>query len=288
MITRRYKEPAKKLRRFEIIELWVSRLIIWFIMALVFFPVLSIITASLQKGGAFYSPSIIPDPERLTLDNYRALLAEGRFPKWVWNTIRLGFAVGFLQLAITVPASYAFARLRFWGRRNGIRTLLLLQMMPGFVALPAIQYVLFKLNMANLWGMLLVFCGASAYNMWLIKGYMDGLPRDMDEAARVDGCTDWQVFYKIILPLARPMLAVMFLFTFMGIFSEFIMASVVLRNPNDYLLAQGLRTFSTNAFSTNWGKLSAAVVMTSVPIAAIWMYAQKYVEAGLTRGAIKG
>lgn len=285
---RKHRAPVRRLRRFEKVDLWVSRGIIWFVILLVYFPILSIVTASFQKGGAFFSPTMFPDPSRFTLENYIALLQEGRFPRWVWNTIKLGTVVGFLQVGITVTASYAFSRMRFFGRRNGIRTLLLLQMMPSFVALPAIQFLLFKMDMANLFGMMLVFTGASAWNIWLIKGYLDGLPRDMDEAAKVDGATEWQIFYRIILPLSRPMLAVMFLFTFMGIFQEFIMASVILRDPNDWILSQGLRTFSTSQFSTNWGKLAAAVVMTSLPIGAIWMFAQRYIEAGLTRGAIKG
>lgn len=110
----------------------------------------------------------------------------------------------------------------------------------------------------------------------------------MYEAARVDDATDWQVFTKIILPLSRPMLAGMFLFAFIGIYQEFVMSSAILRNPNNFMLAQGLRTFINNNFSTNWGKFTAAVVVSSVPLAVIWGFAQKYVESGLTKGAIKG
>lgn len=280
--------PRKKLRRFELIQVWITRAVIWFILLLTFYPILSIVTASFQKGSAFYAESLFPRPELFTLENYASLLREGNFLKWIRNTVFIGVSAGVLQVTVTVTSAYAFSRLRFWGRSNGIRVLLLLQMMPSFVSVAAIQFALFKLNMANLLGYLLIQTGASAWNIWLIKGYMDGLPRDMDEAAKVDGCTDWQVFRKIILPLSRPMLAVMFLFTFMGVFGEFIMASVILREPEQYLITQGLRTFSTNAFSTAWTKFSAAVVMTCVPISAIWMYAQRYIESGLTRGAVKG
>lgn len=288
-VQRRVTPVRRRLRRFELVELWVSRMIIWVIIVAVLFPAWSIVVASLQKGGIFTN-SLVPDPNLFTLDNYKWLLTspQSRYPIWIRNTVLMGAAVGFIQVSVTVTSSYAFSRLRFWGRKNGIRFLLLMQMMPSFVSLTAIQYVLFKLDMANLFGFMLVMTGASAWNIWLIKGFMDGLPRDMDEAAKVDGCTDWQVFYKIILPLSRPMLAVMFLFTFMGIFGEFIMSSVLLRAPGDYLLSQGLRTFSTNAFSTNWGRLAAAVVLTSAPIGIVWGFMQKYVESGLTRGAVKG
>jgi arabinogalactan oligomer/maltooligosaccharide transport system permease protein len=283
----RSRTSGKRLRRFELEELWISRLIIWFFMALVYIPILSIVSASLQTGDVFYSQTLLPDPRLFTFDNYRVLLMETRFPIWIKNTFLLGFAVATLQVAITVTSSYAFSRMRFFGRRYGIRTLFILQMMPSFVTLAAIQFVLFKLKMANLFGLLLVLAGASAWTIWLLKGYMDGIPRELDEAAKVDGCTEWQVFIKIILPLSRPMLAVLFLFSFMGIFSEFVLASAILKNPNDWLLTQGLKSF-TNSYSTNWGRFSATVVLSSVPLAVTWMFAQKYVEAGLARGAVKG
>ncbi len=278
----------KKMRRFEVVQLWISRLIIWFFLVVVFFPILSIITASLQKGGVFSSPTLLPSPELFTFQNYVDLIAEGKFLGWVKNTVLLGVAVGTIQVLVTVTAAYAFSRMQFWGRKNGIRTLMLLQMMPSFVSIAAIQYVLFKLGMANLFGMLLVMTGTAAFNVWLMKGYIDGIPRELDEAAKVDGCDDWTVFTRIVLPLSKPMLAVMFLFAFIGVFQEYIMAAAILRNPKMWLLTQGLRSFQANAYSTNWGKFSAAVVLSSVPLSIIWMFAQKWVQHGLTRGAIKG
>ena len=282
------KPYARKLRHFEVVELWITRLIIWTVILIVFFPIWTIVTASLQTGDVFFSESLWPDPSRFTLDNYRILFENTKFPLWIRNTVFVAAAAGLLQVSVTVTSSYAFSRLKFAGRKNGIRTLLLLQMMPSYVSIAAIQYVLFKLNLANLWGLLLVMLGASAYNIWLIKGYMDGLPKELDEAAKVDGCTDWQVFYKVILPLARPMLAVMFLLTFIGVFNEYMMAAALLKNPDDYLLAQGLRSFTQNNFATNWGRFSAAVLTSCVPLAIIWGVSQKYVEAGLTKGAVKG
>ncbi|HWI66004.1 MAG TPA: ABC transporter permease subunit [Symbiobacteriaceae bacterium] len=276
-----------KLRKFEVVELWITRLIIWFIIVIVFFPIMSIVTASLQTGDVFYSDSLLPDISRFTIENYRLLLTNTKYLIWIKNTVLVGIGVGLLQVAVTVTSSYAFSRLKFPGRKNGIRALMLLQMMPSYVSIAAIQYVLFKLDLANLFGLFLVFLGASAYNIWLIKGYMDGLPRELDEAAKVDGCTEWQVFYKIILPLARPMLAVMFLLTFVGIFNEFIMAAALLKRPDDMLLAQGLKTFATQ-YSTKWGQFAAATVLSCVPLAIIWGFSQKYIEAGLTKGAVKG
>lgn len=278
----------KKLRPYERWRLWLSRVVIWLIIALVFFPLFSVVASSFQKGDAFAVRRLLPDPALFTLDNYRELFGESRFPIWLKNTLLMGTAVGLLQVAVTVTSSYAFSRLRFWGRKNGIRTLMILQMMPSMVSLAAIQFVLFKLNLANLWGFLLSSMGASAWSIWLLKGYIDGIPRDLDEAAKVDGCSDWQVFRLIILPLSVPMLTVLFLFSFMGVFSEFVMSSALLKNPDHWLMAQGLRSFSANAYSTAWGNLSAAVVVTAFPLAGVWMLAQNLVQSGLTRGAVKG
>jgi arabinogalactan oligomer / maltooligosaccharide transport system permease protein len=282
------KREKRRLRRFEIAQLWFDRLMVWLMIVIVLVPVLSIVTASLQSGDAFFSDSILPDPKRFTWSNYSYLFAKTKFPVWMKNTILMGIMVGVVQVAITALSSYAFSRLRFWGRKGGIQALLILQMMPNFVAIAGFQFALFKLNIANFMGLFMVFTGASVYNIWLVKGYMDGLPKELDEAARVDGATDWLVFVKVILPLARPMLAVMFLFAFIGIYSEFAMSNAILKSPNDMMIAQGLRGFVNNNFSTQWGRFSAAVIVSSVPLAVIWGFAQKYVEAGLTRGAIKG
>lgn len=282
------RREKKQLRRFEIAQLWFDRLIVWLAIILVLIPVLSIVTASLQKGDAFFSESLLPDPSRFTWENYTYLWEKTRFPIWVKNTVLMGALVGAVQVLVTALSSYAFSRLRFWGRKGGIQALLILQMMPNFVAMAGFQFALFKLDMANFWGLLMIFTGASVYNIWLVKGYMDGLPKELDEAARVDGATDWQVFTRVILPLARPMLAVMFLFAFMGIYSEFAMSNAILKSPTDQMLAQGLKTFVNNNFSTNWGRFSAAVIVSSVPVAVIWGFAQKYVESGLTGGAVKG
>lgn len=278
----------KKLRPDEVLDLWVSRLLIWLLIVIIIFPILAIVTASLQRSAAFSTGALLPSPELFTFDHYRDLLSKTRFTTWIWNTFLLGTGIGVVQIALTITASYAFARLKFWGRRNGIRTLMILQMMPSFVSLAAIQFVMYKLPLPILFEYFIVMAGAGAWSIWLMKGYIDGIPKDLDEAAKVDGCTDWQVFTKVILPLSYPMMAVLFLFSFIGTFSEFIMASALLKAQDKMILLQGLRTFTANAFSTNWGRLSAAVVLASVPLAILWAFGQRYVQSGLTRGAVKG
>ncbi len=136
--------------------------------------------------------------------------------------------------------------------------------------------------------MILILSGGSAYNIWLMKSYIDGLPRELDEAAFVDGASHWIVFSRIILPLAAPMLVVIFLFSFIGTYSEFMISSIVLQSPDNYTLALGLQTFINNQFSAHWTLFSAASILSSLPIMVIFMLLQKYIQGGLAAGAVKG
>lgn len=142
--------------------------------------------------------------------------------------------------------------------------------------------------MDNFLVLILILAGGSAYNIWLMKSYIDGLPRELDEAAFVDGAGHWTVFTKIILPLALPMLVVIFLFSFIGTYSEFMISSIVLQSPENYTLALGLQTFINNQFSAHWTLFSAASVLSSLPIMIIFMLLQKYIQSGLAAGAVKG
>jgi arabinogalactan oligomer/maltooligosaccharide transport system permease protein len=138
------------------------------------------------------------------------------------------------------------------------------------------------------WALIILLAGGSAYNIWLLKGFIDSLPRELDEAAMVDGASHWQVFKKIIIPLSTPMLAVIFLFSFIGVYSEFIMTSALMKDGGNQTIATGLRSFINNQFSAHWTQFSAAAVMASIPVAVIFMILQKFIAKGLTSGAVKG
>lgn len=286
---RRY--PKHRLRPLEAIALWISRLIIWIVLILVFLPIVAVLASSLQPGDAFYSEGLIP--ARMTLDNYRALFHSSPYIKgyttWLRNTLVVGLVVGAAQVLMTASAAYAFSRLKFWGRRYGIMILWLIQTFPLALAVPAVYGVMAKLDAVDsVLGLMLINMGASAFNIWLLKGYIDGIPRELDEAAMADGATPGQVFWRIVLPLSAPMLAVMFLLNFMAPFNEYILTSTIIKNPSLYTLPLGLRTMIQNAFSVKWGQFSAAAILTSVPLAIIWGVGQRWIQANLTRGAIRG
>lgn len=158
------------------------------------------------------------------------------------------------------------------------------------LAVSAILVIAYSIpnGMDNMLVLILFMCGGSAYNIWLVKGYIDSLPKELDEAALVDGASVFQVFTKIIIPLLRPMLVVIFLFSFIGQYSEFVLTSALMKSADMQTVATGLRTFITNNFSANWTQYSAAAIMASLPIVIIFLGGQKYIAKGLVAGAIKG
>lgn len=277
----------EKLKPHEKVSLWISRLIIWTIIAMMMFPVAWVVGASMATGDAFFSGSIFP--HQMTLQNYIDVLHKTNFLLWVKNSMILSVGVAIIQLFLTATSAYAFSRMKFAGRKNGLKSLLIMQMFPTFMALPAIFGIMAKLNLLdNLYALMLVMAGGSAFSIWLLKGYIDSLPKELDEAALVDGATYWQIFMKIILPLATPMLVVIFLFSFMGVYSEFILSSAVLKSPENYTIALGLQRFIQNQFSAHWTQFAAASVMASLPLVILFMILQRYLQAGLAAGAVKG
>ncbi|WP_283676096.1 sugar ABC transporter permease [Clostridium perfringens] len=277
----------RKLRPAERRMAWISRIFIWFMLLVVLFPVFAVVSASMAKGEVFTQTTLIPSA--CTLENYAKVLTETNFLIWVKNSLIICVVVSVIQLLLTVPMAFAFSRLKFWGRKNGLMMLLLLQMFPAAMSLPAILALAYRLDgMDHIITLIIIQAGAGAFNVWLLKGAIDGIPKELTEAAYVDGASTFQTFTMIILPLLRNMLLVIFLFTFIGAYSEFIFASALLKSPESLTLAVGMQQFITNNFSANWTQYSAAAIMASIPIVAFATIAQKYMAKGLTAGSVKG
>ncbi|MDU4471224.1 MAG: ABC transporter permease subunit [Clostridium perfringens] len=277
----------RKLRPAERRMAWISRIFIWFMLLVVLFPVFAVVSASMAKGEVFTQTTLIPSA--WTLENYAKVLTETNFLIWVKNSLIICVVVSVIQLLLTVPMAFAFSRLKFWGRKNGLMMLLLLQMFPAAMSLPAILALAYRLDgMDHIITLIIIQAGAGAFNIWLLKGAIDGIPKELTEAAYVDGASTFQTFTMIILPLLRNMLLVIFLFTFIGAYSEFIFASALLKSPESLTLAVGMQQFITNNFSANWTQYSAAAIMASIPIVAFATIAQKYMAKGLTAGSVKG
>lgn len=276
----------KKLRSDEIRTAWVGRIFLWFMILITVFPIVAVISASMAKGSAFTQTTFFP--AEWTLDNYIKVIEKTQFLLWVRNSLIISTVVAIVQLVLSVPAAFAFSKLRFWGRKNGLMSLLILQMFPTTMALPAIMGIVFTYNLTNKpWVLILILAGGSAYNIWLLKGAVDGIPDELVEAAYIDGASKWRVFSSIILPLLRNMLIVIFLFAFIGAYSEFMFTSAILKNANVQTITTGLQKFITNNFSANWTQYSAAAVMAALPIVLIFMIFQKYIATGLVSGSVK-
>jgi arabinogalactan oligomer/maltooligosaccharide transport system permease protein len=280
-----------RLRPDERAFLWISRLIVWVFLFIVIFPVAGVVIASFTAGSSFFVTSLIP--QHFTLDHYHNVLDPNLsyFPYWVKNTLIVTITTGVLAVALVATTGYAFSRFRFYGRKYGLMAMLLVQMFPAQMSFIAFYFLLFKLHLLNhLYGLILVYVGGGIpFQAWLFKGYVDGLPRELEESAYVDGATKWQAFWKIILPLTRPMMAVIFLFQVIGLFNEFILASWLLDSsgPNT-TAAVGLQGFIYNQLNQNWNDFAAGALVLSLPIMIIFLAMQKWLVAGLAAGAVKG
>lgn len=281
---KRYKE---KISAAERRTLWISRIVIWVTIVVIMFPALWIVMSSFSSGDSFFLSSLFP--KKLSTQHYVDLIQKTNFLKWVWNSLKMCLLVAVVQLLLTSLAAYAFSRLRFFGRKYGLMTLLILQVFPNSMAISGYYILIYKFGLVdNILVLILVLAGGSAFNIWLLKSYIDGIPRELDEAAMVDGAGHFTVFSKIILPLAMPQLVVIFLFSFIATYSEYVISSVFLQNPKNMTLALGLQSFIADQFGAHWTMFSAAAVLSSLPIMIVFMALQKYIQNGLVAGGVKG
>lgn len=277
----------KRMSPADAASLWISRVVIWLVIIVVLFPVVWIVMSSFSAGDSFFLSSLFP--EKISLEHYTTLFTETNFTLWVWNSLMLCLIVASIQLVMTALAAYAFSRLRFTGRKYGLMSLLVLQVFPSSMAVAGYYILVYNFGLADsVPALIFVLAGGSAFNIWLLKSYIDGLPRELDEAAMIDGASHFQVFIKVVLPLAAPQLAVIFLFSFIATYSEYVITSIFLQTPGKMTLALGLQSFISDQFAAHWTTFSAAAVLASVPIMVVFMCLQRYIQNGLVSGGVKG
>jgi arabinogalactan oligomer / maltooligosaccharide transport system permease protein len=260
------------------------------------FPVLWVISASLNPAGTLATQRLIPPNPGL--DNYRTLLTLDQFPFWKWfgNSIKIASITSVLSLSITTIAAYAFSRFRFRGRQTMLKGILLINVFPGLLALVAIFLMISQigdilpdLGLGTHASLILVYLGgAMGVNIWLMKGFLDTIPREIDESAMVEGASNWQIFTRLILPLLRPILIVVAILNYITTYGEFVLARVLLRSNEQYTLMVGLQIFSGAQFSQRWGVFAAGALMGALPIMIIYLALQDQIVGGLTQGAVKG
>lgn len=257
-------------------------------------PVLYVVSAAVNPLGTVVSTDVIPT--RFSLVNFQSLFDDPARPflRWLLNTLIVATVVTGGQVFCSALAAYAFSRFRFRGRRGGLLSLLLIQMFPQFLAVVAlfsiftgIGEVVPALGLNTILGYCLVLMGGSLSQVWLLKGYFDTIPRQLDEAAIVDGAGHATVYFRIILPLARPVLAVTALLAFVSVIGEFLMASIFLTDTQVKTLAVGLYGIIAADRSNNLGVFSAGALLTALPVVLLFQFLQRYIVGGLTAGSVK-
>ena len=283
------KQSSIKRQRF--IRMTLTYLLLIGTAIVIIYPLLWAIGASFNPGNSLVSTSIIP--KHPTVAHFTRLFAnEGTllYKQWYLNSLKISFFTMLLSLIFVSMTAYAFSRFRFVGRKNGLTLFLLLQMIPQFSALIAIFVLAQMLGLINShWLLTLIYVGGQIpMNTYLLKGYFDSIPVELDESAKIDGASNMRVFLQIIIPLSRPMLAVVAMNGFTGPLGDFALSSVLLRNPQYYTLPIGLYKLVTDKMWASYTTFAAGALLISIPIALVFIALQKHFVSGLTAGGTKG
>lgn len=254
-----------------------------------FYPILNVFAVSLRPHQELFSSSLAVIPPGATWDNYRAALFDRPLLLWVRNSLKVSILTAVLCIALGGPAAYAFSRWRFRGRRAGLGFMLAAQMFPAPMLLLPTFLVLRNLGLVNTHAGLIIPYVATAlpFVTWMLKGYYEAIPRELEESAYLDGATPFSALVRIVFPLALPAVAVSALFAFMTAWAEYVVARVILTKPHLYTLPIGLVSLQTQ-FSAEWGVYSAAAILTSVPVIVVFVLLSRYLIGGLTSGGLKG
>ena len=250
-------------------------------------PLVWVVDLALTPGKTL-SASLAPDPSLWSLENFRELATPLRL-RQLANSLVVSGVTTVVALAIACSAAYALSRFDFPGRRSGLRLFLISQMFPSVLSAVPIYILLHRLHLIdNLGGLVLVYAATAVpFSIWMLKGYFDQIPRELEEAALLDGASRWTVFTKVALPLARPGIAVTALFAFMSAWNEFILAATFLDSESRYTLPVVLQGF-VGAYGARWGLFAAGSIVVSIPVVLLFYALQRSLVQGLAVGAVKG
>ncbi len=254
---------------------------------IVIVPLLWLVGSSLNPGASLFGSTMFP--RNPTLVHFRRLFLETDYLLWYKNTLRIATANMILSVILTTITAYAFSRFRFTGRKTTLMAMLVLQMFPGFMAMTAIFVLLLQVGLLNTHlGLILVYAGGQIpFNTWLAKGYFDGIPVSLDEAAKIDGASSFTIFRKIILPLAKPIITFIALTNFVAPWMDFIFPRLILRTPDKHTLALGLFDMAVGQQATHFTVFAAGAILVAIPVTILFLFLQKHIVEGLTRGAVK-
>lgn len=286
-------------------DTWWRHIVAVIAIVIALFPVVYIVSSAFNAQNNLQSAQVIPS--QVTLHHFGALFhnnVQGNtgakqdvpYLRWFLNSIIIALSSAIASTMLGALAAYAFSRFRFKGRRTGMLALLLIQMFPQFVAVAAIYLIVLNLGgvfpalgLNKLAALVIVYLGgAMGVQAWLMKGFFDTIPSELDESARVDGATAAQIFWGVVLPLAAPVLAVVALISFVFTLNEYVLASTILQTTNHYTLPVGMYQLVSNQYDKTWGPFTAGALMAAIPPAILFLFLQRWIVSGLTGGAVKG
>ena len=276
----------KKGSRFS---LCLTHLVLIVACVIAIYPVLRIFTVSLRPGDRLLSTSLAIIPPDASFENYRRVIFEKDFLRWLWNSLVITLSTATIGVMLAAASAYGFARWEFRGKRSSLIFLFVTQMIPASMLMIPLYILAVRLGLVNTFrGLVIAYSVSSVpFSIWILKGYYETIPIELEEAALIDGTSRMGAFYRIILPLSTPSLAITFLFNFTQAWNDFLLARVLLTKPEMYTWPRGLQAMQQQ-FTTEWGAFSAASILVSIPVMILFLFSSKYLISGLTVGSVKG
>jgi len=282
---------------------WPLHIFVLLMVLITIYPILWVVTIAFSGGQSLAIVNvpanatfgerlraIVPWPAHVSAANFVSLFRDQPFARWLLNSVVVAGMTTLLGVTLACTAAYAFSRFRFPGRRVGLMAFLVSQMFPGTLMLIPLFIILVQwLKLGSTFtGLVLIYTvTAIPFCVWMMKGYFDTIPKELEESALIDGASQATIFFRIILPLAKPAVAVTALFSFMTGWNEFIQAATFMNREDMYTGPVGLRFF-VGGFSQQWGYFAAGSIIAAIPVMALFLFLQKYLISGLTAGAVKG
>jgi arabinogalactan oligomer/maltooligosaccharide transport system permease protein len=294
---------SKRSRRGDEPVHWPLHLFVIFMLILTIYPILWVLAIAFSGSQSLAIAdlpahataldrlrAIIPWPKHVSIENFRSVFADQPFATWLLNSVIVAALTTFLGVFLACTSAYAFSRFRFPARRAGLMAFLVSQMFPGTLMLIPLYIIIVKwLGLGSTFtGLVLIYTvTAIPFCVWMMKGYFDTIPKELEESALIDGASQAMIFFRIVLPLAKPAVAVTALFSFMTAWNEFIQAATLMDRVDKYTVPVGLRFF-VGGFTQQWGYFAAGSIVAAIPVMALFLFLQKYLVSGLTAGAVKG
>lgn len=267
----------------------VIHLLLAFAALVAFFPIVRVFSVALRPGNQLLSRDLSIIPEGATLEAFQNVLFDSDLPLWLFNSLVITVGTAIIGLIVAATSAYAFSRFKFPGRGAGLTMLLATQLIPAAMLLVPLYILAVQFKLANSYvGMVIGLSVTSVpFSIWILKGYYDTVPIELEEAARIDGCSQLSAFWRVLLPLSTPALAVVFLFNFLTAWNDYFLARILLSKEELLTWPLGLQRFQQQ-FQTQWNELSASSILIAVPVVLLFLYSSKWLVSGVTAGGVKG